>query len=313
MTKPARLPADHEARVGRMLLSLDGLSLGDAFGERFFVKDAEDRIAARALPPAPWRTTDDTAMALGVVEVVDGSGSVLGEGRDALARVLARRHAEEPHRGYGAGAHEILFAIAAGEPWPKAAALPFGGQGSMGNGAAMRVAPLGAYFADDLERVSREARASAEVTHGHPEGQAGAIAVALAAALASRLGGRRDEVSGSSILEQVVALTPPGETRDGLRQACAIPFRLSPEAAAHHLGSGYRIVSPDTVPFALWCAARHLGDFEEAMWATVAGLGDRDTTCAIAGGVVALSAGRASSPPAWLEAREPLRLHPARA
>ena len=75
-------------------------------------------------------------------------------------------------------------------------------------------------------------------------------------------------------------------------------------AIAISLGNGSRVTAPDTVPFALWCAARHADDFEEAMWTTVAGLGDRDTTCAIAGGIVA--AGGASIPAQWLEAREPL-------
>jgi ADP-ribosylglycohydrolase len=46
----------------------------------------------------------------------------------------------------------------------------------------MRSAPIGAYFAEDIERVIAEAKASAEVTHAHPDGQTGAIAVALAAA-----------------------------------------------------------------------------------------------------------------------------------
>jgi ADP-ribosylglycohydrolase len=66
------------------------------------------------------------------------------------------------------------------------------------------------------------------------------------------------------------------------------------------------VTSPDTVPFTLWCADRHLDNFEEAMWTTVAGLGDRDTTCAIVGGIVALAAGPSSIPLDWLAAREPL-------
>ena len=45
---------------------------------------------------------------------------------------------------------------------------------------------------------------------------------------------------------------------------------------------------------------------EEALWSTGAGMGDRDTTCAIVGGIVALSAGREPIPRAWLSAREPL-------
>jgi ADP-ribosylglycohydrolase len=72
------------------------------------------------------------------------------------------------------------------------------------------------------------------------------------------------------------------------------------------LGTGTKVTSADTVPFALWCAARHLDDYEEALWTTVSGLGDRDTTCAIVGGIVALSAGRGSIPATWLAAREPL-------
>lgn len=76
--------------------------------------------------------------------------------------------------------------------------------------------------------------------------------------------------------------------------------------AVSALGNGSRVSAPDTVPFALWCAAHHLGDFEEAMWRTVSGLGDRDTTCAIVGGIVAFSVGERGLPPSWRAAREPL-------
>lgn len=66
------------------------------------------------------------------------------------------------------------------------------------------------------------------------------------------------------------------------------------------------VVAQDTVPFALWCAARHLDDLEEAMWTTVSGLGDRDTTCAIAGGIVALAVGEDGLPSTWRQCRESL-------
>ena len=58
--------------------------------------------------------------------------------------------------------------------------------------------------------------------------------------------------------------------------------------------------------------ARRSNDFAEALWETVSALGDRDTTCAIVGGIVAVHAGAQSIPPAWLEAREhlPLRRPP---
>src|SRR5262245_63984537 len=67
-----------------------------------------------------------------------------------------------------------------------------------------------------------------------------------------------------------------------------------------------RLTAPGTVPFALWCAAQHLDDYEEALWLTVSGLGDRDTTCAIAGGIVACCTGAEGIPAAWRAAREPL-------
>jgi ADP-ribosylglycohydrolase len=72
------------------------------------------------------------------------------------------------------------------------------------------------------------------------------------------------------------------------------------------LGNGTRVSAQDTVPFALWCAARHLGDYEEALWQTVSGLGDRDTTCAIVGGIVAVSTGVEGIPGLWLRRREML-------
>ncbi|MEZ6085047.1 MAG: hypothetical protein R3E58_14185 [Phycisphaerae bacterium] len=48
---------------GRARLSLEGLSLGDAFGECFFSSAMQQRLAYRGLPEVPWFYTDDTMMA----------------------------------------------------------------------------------------------------------------------------------------------------------------------------------------------------------------------------------------------------------
>jgi ADP-ribosylglycohydrolase len=58
---------------------------------------------------------------------------------------------------------------------------------------------------------------------------------------------------------------------------------------------GGRVLAENTVPFALWCADRNLDALEEALWATVSGLGDRVTTCAIVGGIVACAASRSGT------------------
>jgi ADP-ribosylglycohydrolase len=49
-----------------------------------------------------------------------------------------------------------------------------------------------------------------------------------------------------------------------------------------------------------------LGDYAEALWATVSAGGDNDTNCAIVGGIVVLAHGRGTIPEEWLAAREPL-------
>jgi ADP-ribosylglycohydrolase len=289
------LPADHTVRMERARLALAGLSLGDAFGERFFVspQTVESLIERRAVPAASWRWTDDTAMALSIVEVREARGTIDSH---QLADAFARRYRSDPRRGYGRGAHEILQALVDGVPWTTAARMVFDGAGSMGNGGGMRSAPVGAYFADDRDRVVEEARASAQPTHAHPDGQAGAIAVAVAAALAA--GGTR----GAELLEEVLARTPDGLTRDGMAKAVRLPLSSEVRTVAGVLGNGSAVCSHDTVPFAVWCAARHLDNFEEAMWTTVSALGERDTTC----GVVAMSVRFHGIPGSFVAAREPL-------
>jgi ADP-ribosylglycohydrolase len=285
----------------RARLALDGLSVGDAFGQRFFyAPSVESLIAERAIPNPPWPYTDDTVMALAITEVLGRRGRI---DQDDLAAVFARLYRADPCRGYGT-AHGILEELGMGVPWRAAAGAVFGGMGSMGNGGAMRVAPLGAYWADDWAAVVDQARASAEVTHAHPEGQAGAIAVAVAAAWAARRGRGEDSGPGRQLLEMALEFTPAGETRGGLEHALLLSPELSVQTAASLLGCGLKVTSPDTVPFSLWCAARHIDSYEDALWATVSGLGDRDTTCAIVGGVVSLAAGLASIPQPWLQARE---------
>jgi ADP-ribosylglycohydrolase len=296
---------DHDLRIARGREALEGLSVGDAFGERFFTHPhvVEQLIAARAVPAPPWGYTDDTEMALAILEVLDEAGHVH---QDLLAAAFARRYVANRTRGYGPTAHEILAAIAAGTPWATAAAAPFQGRGSLGNGGAMRAGPLGAYYADDPGAAARAAVASAEITPAHPEGQAGAAAVAVAAAWAWRT--RASRAGGGfarGMLEDALAHTPASQTRDGIARALELPDATNVPAAVAALGNGSRVSAPDTVPFALWSAARHLDDFVEAMWHTVSGLGDRDTTCAIVGGIVA--AAGAPIPEAWRAAREPLR------
>lgn len=282
--------------------ALDGLSVGDALGECLSGPPEQVRgaVASRRLPPSPWRWTDDTLMAASVLEVVATAG---GDDQDALAAGLARRY--EPDRGYGPSVGELLVALRAGGDWRRLAGERFEGRGSWGNGAAARVGPLGAFHAGDAAAAASAAARQAVVTHTHEEAVDGAVAVAVAVALAvASRGGPAPPFA--ALLEGSLRHLGPSRTAAGLRDALRLGPGAEPGEAAGVLGNGSRVAAFDTVPFGLWSAASSPDDFEATFWRTVAGLGDRDTTCAIAGAVVAARVGRAGIPPGWLAAREAL-------
>jgi ADP-ribosylglycohydrolase len=284
-----------------MHASLDGLSVGDAFGECFFGPSevVAAKIRDRIVPPSPWRYTDDTEMAISVVEVLSDKGVI---DQDLLADRFAKRM--EDNRGYGAGTYELLCGVRVGQSWRALTQRGFRGMGSFGNGAAMRVAPLGAFFAEDLDAVVEQARFSAEVTHSHAEGIAGAIAVALAAAESCRHGTKAPGVA--EFVRAVLARTPRGYTYDAIAEVLSLSDNATVIDAAVALGNGSGVTAPDTVPLCLWVIGKYWSRYEEALWAVVSALGDRDTTCAIVGGVVAAGADRAAIPRSWLQAREDL-------
>ena len=310
------------ARLQRALDSLEGLSVGDAFGEGFFMSV---ELATRMLPSGlldevpfelegtralqllidtrrtqfietPWKWTDDTAMTL---EIVANLREFEKINPDALAKRFAQRYLDDTSRGYGGAMHSLLPELRQLD-WRVEAPKLFEGTGSFGNGAAMRAAPIGAYFADAPEVVAEEAGKSARVTHAHSEGVAGAVAVAMAACFAARAG--EDEFD---LIGEVLPFLPDSEVRLRLEQAQKMED-LTSEQVAEILGSGQAVTAQDTVPFCLWCAHHEGAYFEEALWHTVAGLGDRDTTCAIVGGIVGARVGIDGIPSEWREKRESL-------
>ena len=284
----------------RMLGSLEGLSVGDAFGEQF-VWHPED-IPRRRTDVAFWRWTDDTEMALSVTAVLSRCGEV---DRDQLAESFANQF--DASRGYGAGMlFELLPGLQQGADWRVAARSLFG-NGSFGNGAAMRVAPLGACFAEDLDAVVKQAQRSAEVTHAHPEGIAGAVAVAIAAAIAARHKQEQHVAGPRTFVDSVRAHVPASAVRANLDLAYeSLGPGASADRVAELLGNGSQVTAQDTVPFCIWMAGACLDDYEEALWQTVSVHGDMDTNCAIVGGIVAAHVGVEGIPREWRKAREPL-------
>lgn len=281
----------------RALKSLLGLTVGDQFGEMFFVADFEQLVEARSVPAGQWHYTDDTEMALSVVAILAQHGQIK---QHALMAAFARHH--DMYRGYGPSMRRVLEDVRAGQDWQSVVASTFAGQGSYGNGSAMRVGPLGAFFAQDLPRCVEQAKLSSLTTHTHPEALAGAVAVAIAAALAWR-SLSEGPVSPAEFIANVASWVPESEVQSRLVRAAHLPADMASATAAAILGNGHQISAQDTVPFAVWCAAHHLNDYAEALWTAISVGGDRDTIGAMVGSIVALSS-RTEIPSEWLSAAE---------
>lgn len=188
------------------------------------------------------RFTDDTvltvATALAILEKMDYGRAY---------RMLARAY---PDRGFGAA-----FAR-----WFQAEAAP--PYNSWGNGAAMRVSPIGWAF-DDEARVLSEAQQSAAVTHNHPEGVRGAQATALAIWLARR-----------------------GTDKEDIRDALAERFGYDLQRTIAAIRPNYRfeVSCQRSVPEAIICFLEST-DFETAVRKAVSLGGDSDTQACIAGAI----------------------------
>lgn len=289
----------HAERLARAREGLEGLSVGDAFGQQYF---GNLRLAfRRELPPdLYWYYTDDTNMALSIYAMLRQKGVI---DQDVLALHFAAHFEDE--RGYGYGARRLLIAIRMGEDWRQLASQMFDGEGSYGNGSAMRIAPLAGYFADDLAVCAEQARLSATVTHAHHEGIQGGTAAAVAGAVAWQA--RRDGVrlTRRALIEAVLPYVAESEVQRGLIAARDLDG-VSALEAAQQLGNGGLISCQDTVPICLWLAGEFLSSYEEAFWQTVSIGGDIDTNAAIVGGIVVLYTGAEAIPQAWQAKRERL-------
>src|SRR5690242_1380154 len=111
-------------QLDRARLALEGLSVADAFGEQLLHCGPVARQLALEHHSAPsgrqWMWTDDTAMAISIVETL---AACSGIDIDRLAHAFGERYHREPARGYGTGAHKILDEIHSGVPWSSAARL----------------------------------------------------------------------------------------------------------------------------------------------------------------------------------------------
>ena len=208
-------------------------------------------------------------MTIGVAETLIDRGEILEE---PLGRAFASN--DVPSRGYGWGARAVLEAIIAGRDHQQVAERHFPG-GSCGNGAAMRVAPVGLVFRGDRERLWEQARLSALPTHRHPLGIEGAQLLALAITLASHAD--PFHFGRTRFLAELSAGCESAEYRAKLDQASRVQ---SPEQLA---GLGNRIEALHSVPTAISSFALTPDSFEATIGNVIFLGGDTDTMAAMAG------------------------------
>jgi len=154
-------------------------------------------------------------------------------------------------------------------------------QASAGLEAAARVAPLGAALSGNLSAVVQQATRAASATHTHPDGVAGAVAVAIASACFAR-----GQVAPYQLWPVVVGRMPQGPVRARVAAASELASSLPPSHAARVLRADEGDLAIHVVPFALWCAARHPNDVEGGLTAACRFPVASPHTPTITGGVV---------------------------
>jgi poly(ADP-ribose) glycohydrolase ARH3 len=242
------------------------------------------------------RYTDDTQMMIGILETLMERG-----GFDPA--VCAKKFLEnfDPGRGYGRRIFGVMERIRAGLPWDRV------GTDSFGNGGAMRIAPIGCFYAADPDVVKAQAILCTGITHSHPEGLAGAVAQATAVGLAFQYGRSGVSFDTKGFVDKVMAQVLDIDTgfAKALGRINEIERTSTTLEVIQALASRYRLSlkAAESVPAAL--GAFLLTDtFEEAVVLAVNLGGDTDTIGAMAGAVAGAYYGYAQIPSGWLESLE---------
>ena len=225
-----------------------GAIIGDIVGSRFEFDNCKTKDFK--LFDKECMFTDDTVMTLAVAKALLSYKSIADTEsfKKHLVEVMHEVGTRYPDCGYGGRFYVWMFEGKT-EPY-----------NSCGNGSAMRVSPVG-WYAKSLKECEALAAATAEVTHNHPEGIKGAVAVAGAIYLA-RTGYRMDEIK--AYVKQYYTMD---FTLDGIRG-----------------NYDFYETCQKSVPQALE-AFFESKDFEDAIRNAVSLGGDSDTIAAISGSV----------------------------
>ncbi|MCC6042017.1 MAG: ADP-ribosylglycohydrolase family protein [Candidatus Verstraetearchaeota archaeon] len=276
--------------VGCML----GCALGDALGSRY-----EGRFTngvTSAVTEFVGRWTDDTHMMIGVAESLIECRGFNGE---HMAWTFIRNWQREPWRGYGPGPPRVFKKILSGVPWFEAAKKLYGNLGSLGNGGAMRIAPIALLYYDDEEELREIAYKCAAITHAHELGMEGAAVQAYAIALALRVS---EPLSPRDYLEEVARFSKSDVYQGKLKKAIQLLDEEDRRVVIRELGNG--VEAPNSVPTAIYCFARNHDSYVKTVLYAVSLGGDTDTIAAMAGAIAGAHLGEEGLPREWIQSLE---------
>jgi poly(ADP-ribose) glycohydrolase ARH3 len=270
---------------------LVGNAVGDALGSSFEGSRALKELKIEENFSSRW--TDDTHMMIGVAESLIENNGFNG---NHMAQVFIKNYEQEPWRGYAYGPPQVFEWIKSGVAWDQAAKRLFDGAGSYGNGAAMRVAPVGVLYYDDLERLRSVAYSQSQITHAHELGKEGAALQAYAIALAVKAD-PSSELEPSVFLRKLKDFTINEVYRRKLETAEKLLGEKDKLRIIRELGNG--IEAHNSVPTAIYSFLHSPQSFEKSLLYAVSLGGDTDTIGAMTSAISGAYSGIEVIPERW--------------
>jgi len=285
--------------------SLIGTGLGDAIGELAFKFRSREELLLRVDNRETVMYTDDTAMALGIAEIITLTKDSWTT--EDLGEQFHLNYIKEPYRGYGMGPPQIFSTVEkTNKSYNKVAQGLFGGEGSYGNGASMRIAPLGVFYYD-TEDIYNVARRAAVATHTHSLGVDGAAVLAKLLSLMVSKDPSKYDVEEHRI-DLITQLIEFARTSKYKKQLSMVKELLENDAtfkqAETELGSN--VLAFTSVPFSIYAFLKRPNSFKECLLDTILISSDRDTVGAMVGGLLGAYLGITRIPNEWIEKLENL-------
>jgi len=276
-----------------------GAAVGDAIGELAFRWSDPKELLTQVEHQAALRYTDDTAMTIGLAESLLEVGHI---DEAHLGDTFRMNFNREPWRGYASGPPDIFCRVEREHiGYVEAARDLFGGQGSFGNGAAMRIAPVGLFYYDD-PAIYERARASSIVTHTHPVGVDGAAVLAHAVARVVVME-PTTAFPANTLANDLVEFARTPEIRAKMTEVAAcLHEQIPPSEAARRLGRSVAV--QESMPFAVFAFLRNPTSFHDCLLCAILHGGDRDTLGAMAGAISGAYLGINGIPEVWRQKLE---------